>query len=164
MNKTALLLLLTIIVFNALSVAQDEGTIEMNEKLNFLIGKWKTVSTIPNGEHYNGDLEYQWIMDHNWIKVTFIGQHPSRPYWEAHGFIKYDQEVGKYVSYVIFNRDNPKPDYGYWVDEKTFRFGSEKQGIDYIKLKDGGCLQKNFRVDASGKRIDVLVTTYEKVK
>lgn len=164
MRKTLAFLIIIIIALASLAIAQENKTIEMNEKLEFLIGKWKTVSKTPAGGEFPGDLTYEWVMGKNWIRITFVGQHPRMPFWEAHGFMNYDEKAGKYVSYVVFNEKNPEPEYGYWVDENTFRMGTEKKGIDYLKLEGGGVLQKNFHLDEKGNRIDILITTYEKVK
>lgn len=163
MKKSIALTIIFTLALAGSALAQDTTTVEMNKKLDFLIGKWKTASTVGEAT-YPGDLEYEYIMNKNWIKITFVGKNPARAYWEAHGLMNYDEKASKYVSWVVFNKGNPVPAYGHWADENTFRMEYGNGGIDYKKTEGGGVLQINYNIDAEGKRTKTMTTTYERVK
>lgn len=139
-----------------------------HQALSFMIGTWRTESTWPeSGEKVQGTLTYEWIVAGHWMKFTFQGKHPTRPYWEAHGVIQYDAAAKSYRSIAVWGPDGPHEMKGTLVKPGLFRVQSESNGlasgIDYM-ARDGAVYQENWRMDKDGKRIVTLQTTYKAMK
>ncbi|MCB1044034.1 MAG: hypothetical protein KDC35_13905 [Acidobacteria bacterium] len=130
------------------------------EKMSFLIGHWHTESRYEDGTLATGDLKYEWVLGGSWIKFTFVGQHPKRPMWEAHGMIRATDE-GTFESYAFFSSDDPLVMHGHLLDDGRIRFTylEDQAGIDYIPSATGA-KQENWRLE-DGEHMVVMTTTYQ---
>jgi len=130
--------------------------------LDFLAGEWVTESTWPEtGQTVSGRLSYTWVLGGRWLKFTFVGAHPDRDYWEAHGMIQWDPDTGAYRSVAFWDGSGPHTLAGRFIDARTIRFSPEdgRSGIDY-RATEAGVYQENWRLDTDDRRIVTLKTTY----
>ncbi|MCB1049243.1 MAG: hypothetical protein KDC71_01500 [Acidobacteria bacterium] len=137
--------------------------VEELKPLEFLIGEWETLSVYPDGTQAPGHLTYESVLGGAWIKFTFVGQHPTRPVWEAHGFIHATQEG--FESIAIFSSQPPVHMPGHWLsDQGFFRSTNEAGdgGIDYHP-EQGAVYQENWQI-IDGTRTVTLRTHYRPVQ
>jgi hypothetical protein len=161
-----LLVISMLLLFAVVAHAQDSAT--MQAKLNFLEGDWISVSTFPaTGQEVTGDLSYHWTIGGNWLLCRFIGDHPTREYWEAVAMMRWDTEAGHYVSLAFFGPSDPGKSEGILIDGKIISMrngeGNDMTGIDYHPTATG-VYQENWRFDEEGKRVITLKTVYTKAK
>lgn len=141
--------------------AQVEATGDI-ANLDFLLGDWQTESTYPDGTQAKGELSYEAVLGGQWIKFIFVGKHPTRSIWEAHGMIR--SIAGGFETYAFFGEDAPLLLKGSMIDQDTVRFVIESptgnSGIDYSATEDG-VYQENWRMEA-GLRVVTLRTDYRR--
>ena len=134
------------------------------QRLDFLVGDWATVSETSDGVKISGTLSCHWVLGHQWLQVAFEGHPADGRVWEAHAMIKYDPERAEYVSYAFFNADDPVRYRGYPVDDTTLRFEHESTGgtfgIDYRRNPDGTVYQENWVMLVDGASRVTLKTSY----
>ncbi|MFQ5551397.1 MAG: DUF1579 family protein [Gemmatimonadales bacterium] len=133
-----------------------------HQRLAFLEGSWTTRSEFPDGTVAYGDLEYEWVLGGTWMRVEFVGRHPTRSPWEAHVMMRWVPERGEYVSHVFASPDTPSVFRGRFLDNGVFRVEVPTDdgvaGIDYHP-RDGSVYQENW-IEESGSRRVTLRTTY----
>ncbi len=169
MKKSLIVLVLFLIIFNFSICLKADSTSDKMKRLTPFLGKWKTLSIYQNnGLKAPGVLEYKWILGKKWMFIEFIGKHPKRKVWGAYGFFRYDQKRKCYISYDIFDENEPAFTTGYWLKDKTLRFEDKNNkkpwGIDYTIKKDGSIYQENWLINKDKKRIITLKTYYTKIK
>jgi len=159
------------IVFPVFSAGTVINTIKNDEmkKLEPFVGKWKTLSVYQKtGLKAPGILEYRWILGKKWMFIEFIGKHPKKKYWGAYGFFRYDTKKKCYISYDIFDENEPTFTTGYWLNTKTLRFEDNKNekvwGIDYTLTDKGNIYQENWVKNKENKRTVTLKTTYTRIR
>jgi len=163
--------LFMMVIAAVLSHAADQPVTaqEQMNKLEPLVGKWKTLSFFTGkAEGIPGELEYRRVLGKNWLLVEFVGKHPEREYWEAYVMIKFDATKNAYVAYSFFGVDGPVIQTGSWVSEKTFRLEirdekGNSSGIDYNVKDDGTIYQENWLLDKDNQRQIRLKTVYTKI-
>jgi hypothetical protein len=155
-----------VIFFNSFFVLNAGTDKDFMKKLEPFVGKWKTLSIYQeSGIKAPGLLEYRWILGKKWMFIEFTGNHPNKKNWGAYGFFRYDEEKKCYISYDIFNENEPTYTTGYWLNDKTLRFEEKgKWGIDYTIKPDGSIYQENWKRDKKSKRIITLKTDYLRIK
>jgi hypothetical protein len=166
MNSVLPILLAAVLLMTGAAPAQTQEGVEELQKLGFLEGYWKTRSEFTrDGTIAYGTLRYEWVLGGNWLKVTFIGDHPSGRVWEAHGMIGKNYDAEGFIGHIFFGPDDPVVYTGLMINENTYRmettFNGVTSGIDYINRSDGTVYQENWVLDAQGSRRITLKTTYE---
>ena len=166
-NKKSMLFALSFGIFSAWTTADESAEKEAVESLNFLVGTWHTESTWPeNGEQAPGTLTYEWVLGGTWLKITFIGEHPTRPVWEAHGMIRYLPQKKRYEAIIFAGPDEPINLKGTILENGALRFEMENDGIlsgiDYRPMGDG-VYQENWTQEPGGSRVVRLKTTYSPI-
>jgi hypothetical protein len=164
LTKNICLCLIATMLMIAPAFAQEQDTSTM-DNLNFLLGSWKTKSEFSsNGVIAYGTLTYEKVLAGAWVRVTFIGDHPTGRLWEAHGYIGLNPEGEGFKSYIIFGPGEPAEYSGLMINGSTFRletnFNGMTSGIDYIPQDDGTVYQENWVMDEQGSRRITLKTWY----
>ncbi|MDJ0839855.1 MAG: DUF1579 family protein [Acidobacteriota bacterium] len=159
--------MLLLLLFVIGSPGGDSGLSPEHARLNFLAGTWETESLYPGtGLKVKGKLTYTWVLGGSWLKFTFHGEHPERPFWEAHGMMHFDQNKGSYQSIAFFSADGPHTMTGTLIQPHTVRFESVsngiRSGIDYTKTENA-VFQENWRIEKDGRRVITLQTTYRPI-
>ncbi len=168
MKRLIGLFLILMVGMGSLVWAEQAKTFtEQMEKLQPLVGKWKTRSVFPGKNlEVPGELEYRWVLGKNWLRVEFVGQHPERSFWEAYVMIKFDTAKNLYIAYAFFNADDPVIEVGSWISDKTFRLESRDDkgktvgAIDYTVKEDGTIYQENWVIDKNNQKQITLKTYY----
>jgi hypothetical protein len=150
------------------SISAQSSLSAEHERIAFLVGEWRTSSEFPDGQVGEGELEYRWVFDGQWMKVEFQGSHPQGAPWEAHVMQRWNPENDAYEAWV-FRGDGPplvyrgsSPEPGLFRVEHTSDAGVTI-GIDYREQPDGSVFQENWMID-EGERSVTLKTTYEPVQ
>ena len=165
MCKKILFFVMLITGFMSFLSALNNNAEDMLKKMTPFIGKWKTCSVfVDSGLEVKGNLEYRFVLGGHWIHVEFVGNHPSRPFWQAYVMIKYDEKKQSYVSHAFFSSGDPEMMNGHWISGKTLRFESknEAMGIDYTINDDGTIYQENWIKPKGGEKKLTLKTSYTK--
>ncbi len=128
--------------------------------LSFLIGEWQTHSVYPDGTQAEGKLSYESVLGGDWIKFTFVGKHPTRAVWEAHGMIR-AIDVGEFEAIVFFGPQEGSIMHGVLIDDGVFRLATSDglSGIDYHPTETG-VYQENWSQHDDARTI-TLRTTYK---
>ncbi len=167
MRKVNLLFSIVVVIYSCLAWAQETDTsviVAEVSKLDFLVGHWRTVSTIvQTGEQAPGELSYEKVLGGSYILCRFDGKHPSRDYWEAYVMITFDPDSGHYVSHAFFSHGPPVTYTGVWRDENTvtFTIDSGQSRINYTRMPDGSVFQLNEALDAESNWRPALETVYK---
>jgi hypothetical protein len=147
-----------------------DPVVEETAKLNFLVGKWTTVSWfVQAGIEAPGTLSYQNILGGKYILCKFQGEVPGRPFWEAYAFITHDPGAGCYRSHAFFGPPEPAVYSGAWITEDTVTFTNDnarpdgtRDRINYTRLPEGTVFQLNEVCDAQGVWHATLETDYNR--
>jgi hypothetical protein len=137
-----------------------------HERIDFLVGEWRTTSEFPDGRVAQGDLRYRWVLDGGWMQVTFFGEAPEGEVWETHAMQRWNPEEGSYESLVFRDGGPPvryrgtAPEPGTYRIEGTAADGTTI-GIDYRDTRDGGIYQENWAMEDGERRV-TLRTTYRR--
>jgi len=135
-----------------------------HERIDFLVGEWRTTSEFADGRVSEGDLRYRWVLGGGWMQVTFVGEAPDGGFWETHAMQRWNPDKGRYESFVfrdggppvLYTGSSPEP--GVYRIEGTSDEGVTI-GIDYRATEDGGVFQENWAL-RDGERQVTLRTTY----
>lgn len=166
-NKKIIIVLLVQFVFKMPMLSQEKS--EMQEKLNFLVGEWKSVSVYQaTGEESTGNSSIQWVMDGAWLQWKYVGQ-LEQGTLEVITLINYHREKKQYTSYSFTPFDEePLSQNGNWLDANTLRFEITAQGVKYcvdFKIKENGDFdQENSYINASGERVNTRKTRYIRLR
>lgn len=135
-----------------------------HERIDFLIGEWRTTSELPDGREAPGELSYRWVQGGAWMQVEFHGDHPDGRLWDAHVMQRWVPGQGQYEAWA-FGADGPPERYrgtsegpGHYRLEGAPQGGSSF-GIDYHLRDDGTVYQENWAMDGGERRI-TLRTRY----
>ena len=156
------------------STAQEEQEVnavfEALDKMDFLVGAWRTESTfVPGGGVMIGDLEYRRALGGWWIMVDFCGRLPDGSENRLHGLYTYFPEEGCYRLYGFGGSNQTFTLTGRWADDERLVFASDATGDDgkplsriiYIKMAEG-VRQENDRLGPDGEYEMTLRTSYER--
>lgn len=140
----------------------------MQQKLAFLEGDWKTVSTFTaSGEVAPGTLSYHWVLGGAWLQCTFHGDRADGRVWEAHAMLRWDGQKGHYVSWAFFGPGDPIMYSGTALEDGTLRFeftnNGARTGIDYCPRMADSVYQENWTIGPDGERRITLKTDYTRV-
>jgi hypothetical protein len=166
-NKKTIIVLLALFVFKMPVLSQEKS--EMQEKLNFLVGEWKSVSmNQATGEESTGNSSIQWVMDGAWLRWKYVGQ-LEQGTLEVITLINYHSEKKQYAFYSFNPFDEePLPHYGNWLDANTLRLEITSQGVKtYVdfKIKENGDFdQEHSDINASGERVNTRKTRYIRLR
>ena len=152
MRKLCVLLIIASIP----AFAQDDAT-AMQGSIDFLSGTWRTVSTfIASGAEAPGTLTYKWVLGGEWMRIEFVGKHPQRDVWEAHGLMRWDPERKVIVSYVVFGPNDVSMMTGQPIEgggiSLTATTDGRAFGIDYHPRGENAVYQENWAIDVNGER------------
>jgi hypothetical protein len=163
MRATAILLLLAASFVACPLHAQRELSAE-HQRIDFLTGVWRTISTSPDGTVREGDLTYRWVLGGAWMRVEFRGDVPPGVVWEAHVMQRWNAEAGEYEAWV-FGGAGPPVRYrgrsdgpGHLSIEHASASGVTS-GIDYRRREDGSVYQENWAIRDDVRHV-TLTTTY----
>ena len=164
MKRLGVLLAVLVAASGTTVAAQTADLSAEHRRLDFLAGRWSTMSETGQGISIPGTLEYEWVLGGQWLKVVFVGQPEDGRVWEAYAMVKYEPTSSEYVSYAFFNANDPIRYRGYPLDGTTLRFEHETAdgtfGIDYTDRGDGTVYQENWAMSPGGERTVTLRTTY----
>ena len=156
-----------IFYYSCMVLAQEQS--EMQLKLNFLVGEWKSVSiNQTTGEESTGNSSIQWVLDGSWLQWKYIG-HLEQGTLEVLTLINYHDEKKQYAFYS-FNPfdDEPRPHYGNWIDANTLRLEitsrGEKTCVDFKIKENGDFDQEHASITSSGERVNTRKTSYSRIK
>jgi hypothetical protein len=109
------------------------------KKLNVFIGKWQATGKLYPGEErppieLKREPTFEWIMHKMWMMFKSGGGR-----LEGHGYITWDDELGKYVFFWFDNLITKPTEYhGTWLDSNTITFNGEVHlggKITYSRIK-----------------------------
>lgn len=135
-----------------------------HERIDFLVGEWRTTSQFPDGTAAEGELTYRWVLGGGWMQVVFVGQAPDGGFWETYAMQRWNPEVGAYESLVFRDGGPPlryrghSPEPGRYEIEGATADGT-LVGIGYQATDDGAVYQENWAL-VDGERHVTLRTTY----
>lgn len=156
-------LLCFLLLLSTLATAQEETN--ALDAISFLEGSWQTKSLFTRDDSTApGVLTYQRVLGGAWLKVTFIGDHPSGRVWEAHGMIGPNPAGDGYISHIFFGPGEPAVYSGLMLEDNVFRlettFNGRTSGIDYRPQPDGTVYQENWVLTDDNQRYITLKTWY----
>ena len=139
-----------------------------HERIDFLVGEWRTTSQFPDGTSAEGELSYRWVLGGGWMQVVFVGQAPDGGVWETYAMQRWNPELGAYESLVFRDGGPPvryrghSPGPGRYEIEGTAADGT-LIGIDYQATDDGAVYQENWAL-VDGERRVTLRTHYRSTR
>jgi hypothetical protein len=171
MIRTASLLLLIGVAFaggaGSRTLHAQHALSPEHERIDFLVGSWRTASESPDGRIRHGTLSYRWVLGGAWMRIEFVGEAGAGDVWEAHGMQRWNAGAGEYEAW-IFAADGPPVRYrGMTPAPGTFRVelttpDGITSGIDYRRTDGGAVFQENWVV-RDGVRHVTLRTNYTRL-
>jgi hypothetical protein len=135
-----------------------------HERIDFLVGEWRTSSQFPDGTTAEGELTYRWVLGGGWMQVVFVGQAPDGGFWETYAMQRWNPESGAYESLVFRDGGPPVRYRGHSPEPGRYEIEGQAAdgtliGIDYQATEDGAVYQENWAL-VDGERRVTLRTTY----
>lgn len=161
--------LIIFICFFASTSVLSQGKSIADQKIDFLIGEWNSVSTsMETNQQSTGYSKINWIIDSTWLEWKFRGYTRNASY-EVLTLIRYNKDKGQYGFYS-FNPfdDHSLPHYGYWIDTSNLRLeimeNGEKIRIDFLLKDKDKFVQTHSKVLPAGKLLLLRKTYYSRIE
>ena len=152
-----------------ISTAPPIKTQEQDQKLDYFIGEWKSVSIDQTtGEEITGHSVINRVIGKKWIEWSFRMPLASGEL-EVITLINYDEEKKQYAFYSFNPMDEePIPHFGNWIDEKNLQiktdFGGEVVRVDFILKDESNFEQIHSHLTSDGEKEVTSITIYSKIK
>ena len=162
--KHIMVIFLIGIIFSAPGINAQE----QDQKLNYFIGEWKSVSIDQDtDEKITGYSIIKRVIGNKWIEWIFRMPRASGEL-EVITLINYDGAKKQFAFYSFNPMDEePIPHFGNWDDEKSLQiktdFGGNMVWVDFILKDESNFEQIHSRLTSDGKKEVISKTMYSKI-